>query len=260
MLFKDQVAIVTGGGLGIGREISIRMAAEGAHVVIADIAKDKSRETLEIIEGEAANPAVYVQTDITSEDSVKKTIATAKEITGKIDIIVNNAGVMGPVKKVEDIELKEWNDTMAVNLAGMFLCCKHVTPIMKAQSKGSIVNIASITGKRPLTERLPYAASKMGVIGLTRTLAAELGPWKIRVNAICPGAVTGDRQRLVYEGIAKFSGKPYEQVLEEASQRAPLRSLVHPKNVARLAAFLCSDEAEMMTGQDINVSAGAVMY
>jgi NAD(P)-dependent dehydrogenase (short-subunit alcohol dehydrogenase family) len=167
---------------------------------------------------------------------------------------------MGPVKNIEEISLEEWEGTMAVNLRGIFLCCKYAIPPMKIRKKGSIVNISSVTGKRALTQRTPYATSKMGVIGLTRTLAAEVGKWKIRVNAVCPGAVTGKRQDQVYEGIMKFSGKTMEQVIAERVEISPLRSFVDPKYVAAIVAFLCTEDAAMMTGQDINVSAGAVMY
>jgi NAD(P)-dependent dehydrogenase (short-subunit alcohol dehydrogenase family) len=131
---------------------------------------------------------------------------------------------------------------------------------MKKAGGGKIVNIASVTGKRPLTQRTPYSASKMGVIGLTRTLAMEVGAWKIRVNAVCPGAVTGPRQDRVYEGIMKFSGKTREQIRAERAELAALKTFVDPRDVAGVVAFLCSDDAAMMTGQDLNVSAGAVMY
>ena len=260
MQLDGHIAIVTGGGQGIGREISIRLAQEGAHVLIADINEQGGEKTVEEIERHTTQGALFVYTDITSENSVKVMVDRAAEINGRVDILVNNSGIMGPVSNVEDITLEDWNATFAVNMAGMFLCCKHVVPIMKKQNKGSIVNIASITGKRALTQRSPYAASKMGVIGFTRTLAAEIGPWQIRANSICPGAITGDRQRRVFEGIMKYSGKTYEAIVEEKAQSSPLRTLIDPKYVGGLVAFLCSGDADMITGQDINLSAGVVMY
>jgi NAD(P)-dependent dehydrogenase (short-subunit alcohol dehydrogenase family) len=260
MRLKDQVAIITGGGQGIGREISIRLAEEGANVIIADINKEESEQTAETIADMKKNSVSFIYTDISSEESVKNMVLQAKKIKGGIDILVNNSGIMGPVKNIEDITLEEWNATMAVNLVGMFLCCKHVVPIMKDNKSGSIVNVSSITGKRSLSQRVPYATSKMGVIGLTRTLAAEIGPWKIRVNAVCPGAITGDRQRRVFEGVMKFTGQTYEEVVGDKTKSSPLRTLIHPKSVAGLIAFLCSEDAAMMTGQDINMSAGVVMY
>ena len=260
MNLKNQISIVTGGGQGIGREIALRLAQEGAVVVIGDINEQGSHETAAMIAKNGGPKAVVILTDITYEDQVVRLINGTMDIAKRIDILVNNSGVMGPVKNIEDITMKEWEETMAVNVTGMFLCCKHTIPIMKNQGKGSIVNISSITGKRHLTQRTPYAASKMAVIGLTRTLAAEVGKWKIRVNAICPGGITGERLDRVFEGIMKYTGKSREQIVAERTEATPLKTLVHPKYVAALVAFLCSEDAAMMTGQDINVSAGAVMY
>ena len=260
MNLKNQISIVTGGGQGIGREIALRLAQEGAVVVIGDINEKGSHETAAMIVKKGGPKAVVIPTDITHEDQVVRLINGTMEMNKRIDILVNNSGVMGPVKNMEDITVEEWEETMAVNVTGMFLCCKHAIPIMKKQGKGSIVNISSITGKRHLIQRTPYAASKMAVIGLTRTLAAEVGKWKIRVNAICPGGITGERLDRVFEGIMKYTGKSREQIIAERTEATPLKTLVDPKYVAALVAFLCSEDAAMMTGQDINVSAGAVMF
>ena len=260
MRIENQVAIVTGGGQGIGREIALRLGQEGARVVIGDINEEGSKETAAHLRSAGGHEALVVSTDVSDEGQVARLIEAALGIDGRIDILVNNSGIMGPVKHIEDILLEEWQATFAVNLVGMFLCCKHVVPVMKRQGKGSIVNIGSVTGKKAMPQRTPYAASKMGVIGLTRTLAAEVGRWKIRVNAICPAGITGDRQRRVYEGIAKFTGKSPEEVMAERAEGAALKTFVDPKYVAAVVAFLCSEDGAMMTGQDINVSAGAVMY
>ena len=260
MRLANQVAIVTGGGQGIGQQIALRLGHEGARVVVADIDATGAEQTAALLR-QAGAPAVHpIPTDIADERQVVRLIQGALALDHRIDILVNNAGIMGPVKNLEDISLDEWTATLAVNPTGMFLCCKHALPAMKQEGRGSIVNIASVSGKRPLTQRTPYAASKMGVIGFTRTLAAEVGKWKIRVNAVCPGAVTGPRQGKVYEGIMRFSGKTRAQVLAERAELAALKTFVDPKDVAAVVAFLCSDDAAMMTGQDLNVSAGAVMY
>jgi len=260
MNLNNQVAIVTGGGQGLGQQIAFRLAQEGSTVVIADINEKGSWETAEMIAKGGNGKAKVIPTDITYENQVAELIKGTLEIGNRIDILVNNSGIMGPVKNIEDISLEEWEATMKVNLRGMFLCCKHAMPVMKKQEKGSIINIASITGKRPLTQRTPYATTKMGVIGLTRTLAAEVGKWKIRVNAICPGALIGRRIDLVIEGIMKYSGKSREQVIAERTEAAALKTFVDPKYVASVVAFLCLEEAAMITGQDINVCAGTVMY
>lgn len=260
MRLKNQVAIVTGGGQGIGEQIALRLAREGAVVVIGDVNADGARRTAAAICEEHEGGAATIPTDISDESQVVALVQSALRVRGRIDILINNSGIMGPVKNLEDVTLEEWRATLAVNLDGMFLCCKHVIPVMKRQGGGSIVNIASVTGKRPLPQRTPYAASKMGVIGLTRTLAAEVGSSKIRVNAVCPAAVTGARQDLVYQGISRFTGKNREEVMRERREMSPLKTFVDPKYVAGVVAFLCSEDAAMMTGQDVNVSAGAVMY
>ncbi|MBI5968488.1 MAG: SDR family oxidoreductase [Deltaproteobacteria bacterium] len=260
MRLENQIAIITGGGQGIGQQIAFRLGQEGAVAVIADINEKGSWETAEMMASSGGKKARVIPTDITSEEQVVNLIQGTLEIDKRIDILVNNSGIMGPVKNIEDIPLEEWEATMAVNLRGMFLCVKHTVPTMKRQGKGSIVNIASITGKRPLIQRTPYAASKMGVIGLTRTLAAELGRWKIRVNAVCPGAVIGPRLDLVIEGIMKYSGKSRDQVVAERTEASALKSFVDAQYIAAVVAFLCSEDAVMMTGQDINVCAGTIMY
>jgi NAD(P)-dependent dehydrogenase (short-subunit alcohol dehydrogenase family) len=256
----NRVGIVTGAGQGIGREIARRLAREGARVILADVDEAGCRETASGILSAGWPAGRVVPADVTAETEVRGLVEATLAGEGRVDILINNAGIMGPVKNIQDITVEEWDATMAVNLRGMFLCCKHVVPAMRQQGQGCIVNIASVTGKRPLTQRTPYAASKMGVIGFTRCLAAELGPWGIRVNAVCPGSVTGRRQELVFQGIMQFSGKTREQVAAERAALSPLRTLIDPQAVAAVVAFLCTEDAAMMTGQDINVSAGAVMY
>jgi len=252
-------AIVTGGGQGIGRHIALRLGRRGNCIVIADINEEGSFETAERVLKQGGLAKV-IPTDITCEEQVKNLMERALQMNQRIDILVNNSGIAGPIKDIEAIEVEEWERTLAVNLRGMFLCCKHAVPAMKRQKKGAIVNIASITGKRPLPQRTPYAATKMGVIGFTRSLAAELGGWKIRVNAVCPGEVIGPRLDSVLAGIAKFSGKSMEQVVAERVELSPLKTFVDPNYVAAVVDFLCSEDAGMITGQDINVSAGLVMY
>ncbi len=169
-------------------------------------------------------------------------------------------GIAGPTKNIEEITLEEWEQTMAVNIRGMFLCCKHCVPMMKKNRRGWIVNISSVSGKRPLTQRTPYTTSKMGVIGLTRTLAAEVGQSGIRVNAICPGATAGPRIEGVLKGIMEHTGKSREEAAAEFVGGSVLKCFVEPTDIAAMVAFLCSDDSRMMTGQDINVTAGLAMY
>jgi NAD(P)-dependent dehydrogenase (short-subunit alcohol dehydrogenase family) len=260
MRLHKQIAIVTGGGQGIGREIALRLSQEGATVVIGDINTQGAAETVETISHGSNGKAISVPTDLIHEDQVVRLVNAAMEVSGRIDILVNNSGIAGPMKNIEDITAKEWDETMAVNVRGMFFCCRHTIPIMKRQNQGSIVNIASVTGKRALTQRTPYATSKMGVIGFTRTLAAEVGPWNIRINAVCPGIVSGLRLEQVFQGIARHTGKSRDRIAAERVENTALKRFVDPKDIAALVAFLCSEDAATMTGQDINVSAGSVMY
>ena len=260
MKVDNKIAIVTGSAQGIGREIAFRFAQEGALVVVVDMNEEGSLETSEMIVKGYGQRAQVISADITSEEQIADMVKSVMNVHQRIDILVNNAGVPGPIKPIEDITVEEWESTMAVNLRGMFLCCKHVIPVMKSRAQGTIVNIASVTGKRPLSQRTPYATSKMGVIGLTRTLAAEVGKWNIRVNAVCPGAVTGTRQKIIYEGIMKETGKSWDEIVLERKQLSPLTTVVDPSYIAAVVVILCSTDAEMMTGQDINVSAGSVMY
>jgi NAD(P)-dependent dehydrogenase (short-subunit alcohol dehydrogenase family) len=260
MPLKNKIAIVTGGGLNIGLAISRELAKCGARVVIADIAEEAAHETARELCAIYGDHHAAHKTDMTNEADLEALGAFTLERHGRIDILVNNAGIAGPHSFVENLSLEEWRQCMAVNLDGVFLACKHVVPIMKRQKQGCIVNISSVSAKRPLPSRSPYCASKMGVIGLTRCLASELGPFGIRVNAICPGSVDGPRQELIVRRAAEQAGIPYEKALEAKRLASPLQTLVPPSAVAEAVAFLCGDGASMMTGQDINVSAGVVMY
>lgn len=259
MAFEDQTAVVTGGGRGIGRAICLELAERGADIAIADINDDEMRETKEQIE-EIGRTARTYNTDLREPDNVSRTVERVLDDFDGVDILVNNSGIAGPTLPCEEIDVEEWDDTMQINLRGQFLMCSELVPSMKDQGYGRIVNIASITGKRPLYNRTPYAASKMGVIGLTRTLADELGQYDINVNAICPGSVMGPRLKRVYENQAEAKDMSYEEVKAEAESGSPRRQLVRPEDIANTAAYLCSEDAERVTGQDLNVSAGSVMY
>jgi NAD(P)-dependent dehydrogenase (short-subunit alcohol dehydrogenase family) len=256
---RDSTALVTGGGRGIGQAICVELAARGADVVIADLDVDEMSETVELVESEGQR-AVPLVTDLTKLESVETTVETALDEFGSVEYLVNNAGVAGPTAPCEQIESREWDDTISVNLRGPFYTCRTLLPNMKSQSYGRIVNVASVTGKRPLTQRTPYAASKMGLIGFTRTLAAEVGEHDINVNAVCPGSVDGPRIQRVFEQKAEATGRTYEEVRTEATNQSPRVELVRREDVANAVAFLCSSDADRMTGQDLNVSAGKVMY
>jgi NAD(P)-dependent dehydrogenase (short-subunit alcohol dehydrogenase family) len=258
-MLRESTALVTGGGRGIGQAICAELARRGADVVVADLDAGEMRETVDRVEAENRR-ALAVETDVTDVESVEETVGVALKEFGTVDHLVNNAGIAGPTAPCEGIDPEGWDETLAVNLRGPFYTCRTLLPVMKRQSYGRIVNIASVTGKRPLTQRTPYAASKMGLIGFTRSLAAEVGDHDINVNAVCPGSVDGPRIRRVFEEKARATGRSYEAVRAEAEGQSPRDELVSREDVANAVAFLCSDDADRMTGQDLNVSAGKVMY
>lgn len=261
MAEQPRVAIVTGAAQGIGREIALHLARSGAQVVLADVEEGGLEQTAALIASGGGPAALPVVTDLRKEASVAELVQRASGLTGRVEVLVNNAGISGPIKEVEEISLTDWEETLAVNLTGAFLCCKHVVPLMKRQRHGSIVNIASVVGKRPVERRTPYAASKIAMIGLTRTLALEVGKFKVRVNAICPSGVTGARMDRIIQGFMEQApGKTREQVIEERQQAIALRTYVEPRSIAEAVLFLCSPAGEMITGQDLNVCAGTIMY
>lgn len=256
---RDRTALVTGGGRGIGQAICVELARQGIDVAIADLDAREMAETEALVEDEGQR-ALALQTDLKHPDSVAETVDAALAAFGTIEHLVNNAGIAGPTAVCEEIDPEEWTETLDVNLRGPFLTCRELLPPMKTQGYGRIVNIASVTGKRPLTQRTPYAAAKMGLIGLTRTLAAEVGEYDINVNAVCPGSVDGPRIRRVFEQQAGATGRSYEEVRQDAENESPRRELVTREDIANAVTFLCSSDADRITGQDLNVSAGKVMY
>jgi NAD(P)-dependent dehydrogenase (short-subunit alcohol dehydrogenase family) len=255
--FENQVAIVTGGGYGIGEAIVRALAAEGAAVVIAA----RSREKIEALAGEltaAGRRAIAIPTNVADEASVEAMIRGAIDAFGRVDILVNNAGIAGPTKLATDITSEEWHETIEINLTGAFYGAKHAAAAMiAAKHGGAIVNISSVAGRIGYPMRTPYAASKWGMIGLNHALAAELGPHGIRVNCVCPGAVKGDRIDAVIKARAKAAGVPEEVVTRQMSSGVPLGRMVTADEVARAVLFFASErDASGVTGQAFTVCGG----
>jgi NAD(P)-dependent dehydrogenase (short-subunit alcohol dehydrogenase family) len=255
MKLNGKVSIITGAGGGIGRTISLRFAAEGSAVVIAGPTEEKVHRVAKEIEaaGHQARPAVI---DVANEAGVKAMIADTMRLHGRVDILINNAGIAGPTALVHKLALEDWERTMAVNLTGAFLCAKHVLPHMYERRSGSIVNITSIAGLRAYAFRSPYCASKWGMIGLTRTLAEEAGKYDVTVNAIAPGPVLGPRIESVIRNRAAEMNLSYEEVEKQYVEPTALKRMVKESDIAAMALFLCSDEGRNITGETINISAG----
>ena len=258
-MFEDKVVVVTGAGRGIGREIALAFAREGANLVLASRTESALHETRVSIEG-LGREGFVVPTDISKPDSVRNLADQTLEHFGHVDVLVNNsviAGVSGPLWEIEPVD---WQETFDVNVKGTYLCCRAFLPSMIERQSGSVVIIGSMTGKRPLWGRSPYAASKMALVGLARTLAVEVGPYGVRVNVISPGGVEGERIEWVIRAQAEGRGISVEQAREELVSGSPMNRLVPPEDVAAVAVFLASDKAGSITGEDVNVSAGVVTY
>ena len=255
---QPRVAVVTGANRGIGRAVTVALAAAGFTVAAA--ARDPATLADTVAEAaKAGGTAVPLGGDVCDEASVAD-LAAAAERLGPVHTVVANAGIAGPTAPLHEITLADWRETVATDLDGVFLTFRAFIPGLIQRRDGSLIAISSMTGKRPLHGRTPYAAAKMGVIGLVRTLAAELGPHHVRVNAICPGAVAGPRIEAVFARQAEARGITAEAARAEMTALTPLRRLVQAEEVAAACVFLASEGAAAITGEDLNVTAGVVMY
>ncbi len=258
-LFAGASAVVTGAGQGIGAAIAAGLARNGAHVVVSGRRAATLESVCSAIKAEGGS-AEYCAGDVTDPLHLDQLTAMAAGSRGVIDILVNNAGVAGPTAPLVDISLEEWNETIAVNLTGVFLSCRAALPYLQRSEHGRIVNIGSVTGKQPLPNRSPYAAAKLGVVGLTRTLAHEVGPDGITVNLVSPWLVEGERLEGVLSSMSKERGLTPDELRAEMTAGTVFKRTVSETDVVEVVVFLCSPAAGNLTGQDINVAAGAVMY
>jgi NAD(P)-dependent dehydrogenase (short-subunit alcohol dehydrogenase family) len=241
----QRVAITAAGG-GIGLSVAKAFTAQGADVHICDI--DASAIASASAEGLRAS-----QVDVSDPDAVDRWIDEVLAIGDGLDVLVNNAGTSGPTALIEDVELADWDRCLAIGLTSHYRTCARVAPAMKAGKNGSIINISSTAGTYGIGMRAPYVAAKWAVIGLTKTLAIELGGDGIRVNAICPGSVDGDRMRGVIEREAAARRASPEDVQREYLQGQSIARFVQPGEIADLCLFLASDAARMISGQAIAV-------
>jgi 3-oxoacyl-[acyl-carrier protein] reductase len=260
VFLKGKVAIVTGGGRGIGRAIAKKFASEGASVVVSARSEDEIREVANEIRSEGGK-AEAVTADVSRETDCERIAETARQSFGAIHILVNNAGVYGPVQPVEKISPGEWDEVIAVNLRGPFLLSRLVLPEMYGQGDGAILNVTSIAAKAAFPLNSPYAASKAGLIGLTRTLAAEAARKGVRVNAISPGPVPETKMsQELGQKLAEYfradNRKLFQGMLESILQGRPQTA----EEIAAAALFLVSQQASAITGQTLNVDGGMAFY
>src|SRR5712691_8214469 len=252
MELAEKVAIVTGGGYGIGREIALACSKAGANVVLAARTQkplDETRDAIEKIGGRV----LVVPTDISREVDCARMVERTIETFNHLDILVNNAGIAGATKPITEMALAEWQEVIDINLTGAWLASRAAVPVMLKQASGNILMISSGAGRRGYPLRAPYAASKWAMIGLTQTLALEWGMKKIRVNCIRPGATEGPRIERVIQARAEAFNQPYEKVKAAFTGSAAQQRIVTEQEIAKVATFIVSDLASGVTGQTINV-------
>jgi NAD(P)-dependent dehydrogenase (short-subunit alcohol dehydrogenase family) len=248
-----RTALVTGAGNGLGRAIAVALAGAGARVILVGRTKTTLDETAGLLPG-APGRHVVASANVADPMSVD---ALRDSLTAEtVDLLVNNAGIGGPVKPLVDIEPGEWDEVFGANVRSVYLMCRAFLPAMYRRGTGDVINIASVTGKRPLARRTPYAASKTAVLGLTRTLAFEAGPLGVRVNSLSPGPCRGERMTRNFTAEAAATGTSYAEAEEAFVSRAALRRLVGEDEVA--AAVLAMLRMPGLCGADIDLSAGMI--
>jgi sorbitol-6-phosphate 2-dehydrogenase len=259
-VLQDRVAVVTGGAQGLGEAICHRLAVEGAHVVVADLDMQRAENVTAGILARTDRRALAIGVDVTDEDQVQALIERAVHEFGQLDLLVSNAGIL-LAEPVDEFPAEKWRAVIEVNLVGYFLCAKHAVRVMKAQGRGTIIQINSKTGKLGSYKNSAYAASKFGGIGLTQSLALELAEYGIRVNAICPGNLLDSPLWVdsLYSQYAKKWGIPEEAVRQRYEDQVPMKRGCTYEDVTNVVVFLASDAASYMTGQAINVTGGQEM-
>lgn len=256
MMLADDVAIVTGGGRGIGRAIARRFALEGASVVIAARTETQLASVAKEIE-DAGGHVEFVVADVSSEKDVERIVRSARERFGHVNILVNNAGIYGPVKPIEEISVAEWDRVISSHLRGAFLMTRAALPELYLQGRGSVLNISSVAARAAFPWGAAYATAKTGLLGLTRTTAAESAKRGVRANAILPGPVAETEMsqelgRKLAERAGRDSGEMFKEFLGGILQGRPQTA----DEIAAAAAFLVSDQASAITGQALSVDGG----
>jgi NAD(P)-dependent dehydrogenase (short-subunit alcohol dehydrogenase family) len=245
---KNLRVIVTAGAAGIGREVARAFLREGASVHVCDVDRHALAELA------ASDPKLKASLcDVSDREATTRFIDASADVLGGLDCLVNNAGIAGPTGRVDEIPPEEWDHTLAVNITGQFNCVRAAVRHLANSGNPSIINLSSTAGRLGFPLRTPYAASKWAVVGFTKSLAVELGPLKIRVNAIQPGAVEGDRIRRVFAAKAQRRGLSMQAMQEEALSHASIKEMIAPQQLADMMVFLASPRGRTISGQAISI-------
>jgi sorbitol-6-phosphate 2-dehydrogenase len=257
---KDRVALVTGAAQGLGEAISHRLAAEGAHLLVADLNLAGAEKVAGEIAARTDRRALAAGVDVTQEDQVEAMVARAVREFGRLDLVVSNAGILIS-GAVDEIPSAKWRAVIEVNLMGYFLVARYAARQMMAQRSGVIIQVNSKSGKKGSYKNSAYAASKFGGIGLTQSLALELAEYGVRVNAVCPGNLLDSPLWVdsLYDQYARNQGLTKDQVRQKYVDQVPLGRGCTYADVGNVIVFLASDSANYMTGQAINVTGGQEM-
>ena len=246
---KGLRVLVTAGAAGIGQAIARTFTEHGARVHVCDV-DDKALQAVK-------PPLTWTRADVSALADVERLFDDVKRHLGGLDVLVNNAGIAGPTAKVEEIDPKDWDRCIAVDLNGMFYCTRKALPLIKASGGGSVINLSSIAGRFGFPMRTPYAAAKWAVVGFTESLAAEAGPDKVRVNCIQPGIVEGERVDRIIEAKAKGLKVSPEEIKSRMVAGVSLHTTVTPQDIANMALFLATAPGRHISGQAISVCGGA---
>ena len=259
LVLEGKVAVITGGNQGIGRVIANAMAGAGASLAICARNVDSLNHVAEEVRGIGVD-CLPLQCDVSEPASADAMARAVLDHFGRVDVVVANAGIAGVIRPMHEVTYEEWRECLGIDLDGVYLTFRRFIPGMIDAGGGSLIAVSSMTGKRPLPERTPYGAAKMGVIGLVRSLALELGPHNIRANSVCPGAVAGPRLDRIVSQQAEALGISQAESMRRFSDAAALKRPTEAGEVAAACVFLASDASSGITGEDMNVSAGLVMY
>ena len=247
-LLDGQRALITGAGSGIGKVMAQHFEKAGARIWICDADTNNLEQSLKENPDWNGTPC-----DVSDENQVDQLFKEMSDSFGGLEILINNAGIAGPTAPVEEIDPGEWRRSVGVNLNGAFYCTRLATPLLKNSPKASIINISSVAGRLGFARRLPYACTKWAMIGFTESLAKELGPSEIRVNALLPGIVEGPRIEGVFQARAESEGVPYEEVRDRVLNNVSMKRMVSAGDVAEMAVFLCSEAGKNISGQSLSV-------